>query len=66
MLYMTLSSLEFLAGRMLLEIECLEFLCEVFAFRSGFNQKLKNVLNQQEMKPKPIADPCGYSKHLQC
>lgn len=44
MLYMTLSGLEFLAGRMLVEIEFLEFLGEDFAFRSGFNQKLKNVL----------------------
>lgn len=44
MLYMTLSGLEFLAGRMLLEIEFLEFWGEDFAFRSGFNYKLKNVL----------------------
>lgn len=44
MLYMTLSDLEFLAGRMLLEIEFLEFWGEDFAFRSGFNHKLKTVL----------------------
>jgi len=41
---MTLSGPEFLAGRMLLEFEFLEFLHEDFAFRSCFDQKLKNVL----------------------
>lgn len=50
---------------MLLEMECLEFLCEIFAFRGGFNQKLKNTLNQKKMKPKTSADPCGYPKNLQ-
>lgn len=48
MLYMTLSGLEFLAerkdvarnrGRMLLEIEFLEFLGEDSVFRNGINQK---------------------------
>lgn len=41
MFYMTLLGL---AGMMLLEIEFLEFWGKDFAFGSGFNQKLKNVL----------------------
>lgn len=45
-----LSCLEFLAGKMLLEIEFLEFGGKDFAFRSGFNQKLKNGLNKRNQE----------------
>lgn len=56
---MTLSGLEFLAGRMLLENPFLDFLGKDFAFRSGFNQKSKECVDVA------INETKNYAKHLQ-